>query len=79
MKARPRSLELYRRGRWQYSVFEDPAARACGPLPDVPDEADFDQAEAVLLRFVERAYGVRCQPRWRQTGDEWWVTEVDET
>jgi hypothetical protein len=71
-------LELYRRGRWHYSVLEEPTARACGPLPDVPAEADFAEAQAALLSLVERAYGTACQARWQQTEADWWVGEVDQ-
>jgi hypothetical protein len=75
--AQPQSLELYRRGRWQYSVLEEPAARACGPLPGVAIDADFGTAEAALLDLIERSYGLRCRPHWEETDEEWWVAEVE--
>ena len=72
-----RALELYRRGRWQYSVLEEPEARACGHLPGVSEEVDFGTAEAALLDLVEETYGVRYIPQWQQTDTDWWVAELE--
>ncbi len=79
-KARARRLVLHcqkdHRDQWRFALYND-VGILCGVLPDLPWDLDPEQAQAALLRQVERDSGLTYVARWKLDNPGWWSTDLD--
>jgi len=61
--------------RWRFAVGEDPVAMACGAL-DLPPDTPFELAEQVFREHIERHWGHRIEPQWRESKPGWWEADL---